>query len=67
LAVCSRPFSRLPVGSQYQALMPQAAGALAAGAAALLVGQVARAVFDQASAAQQLVALERARTGSEQP
>jgi hypothetical protein len=49
------------------AQMRQAAGALAGGVAALLVGQLARAVFDQASAAQQLVALERARTESEHP
>jgi hypothetical protein len=47
------------------AVLPQAAGALAAGAAALLVGQAARALFDQASAARELAAIERARSGSD--
>lgn len=43
------------------AVLPQAAGAMAAGAAALLVGQAARALFDQASAVRELAAIERAR------
>jgi hypothetical protein len=48
------------------AMLPQAVGVLAAGAAALLVGQVARALFDQASATRELAALARAKTGSDQ-
>jgi hypothetical protein len=41
--------------------LPQAAGAIVGGAAALLVAQAMRALFDQASAARELVAIERAR------
>lgn len=43
----------------------QALGALAAGAAALLIGEAARALFDQANAARELVALERERAGDD--
>jgi hypothetical protein len=46
-------------------LMPRAAGALLAGAASLLGGQMARALFDQASATRELLALERAKAGLE--
>jgi hypothetical protein len=69
-ATAAVEFAQVPALQPYNlsfALLPQAAGALAAGVAALLVGQVARAVFDQASAALQLVAFERTRAGSEQP
>ncbi len=45
--------------------LPHAAGALLAGALALLLGQMARALFDQASAARELVAIERARVEDE--
>jgi hypothetical protein len=48
------------------AMLPQAVGVLAAGGAALLVGQAARALFDQASATRELAALERAKAGSDQ-
>ena len=48
------------------AMLPQAVGMLAAGGAALLVGQAARALFDQASATRELAALERAKAGSDQ-
>ena len=40
-----------------------AAGLLIAGSAAALAGQIARALFDQASAARDLLALERAKVG----
>ena len=46
-------------------VLPQAAGALLAGAATVLLGQAARALFDQASATRELVAIERAKAGSE--
>ena len=46
--------------------LPHAAGALLAGALALLLGQAARALFDQASATQELAAIERARIEGEQ-
>ena len=46
-------------------LLPRAAGALLAGAASLLGGQMARALFDQASATRELLALERAKAGLE--
>jgi hypothetical protein len=48
------------------AMLPHAVGLLAAGGAALLVGQAARALFDQASATRELAALERAKAGSDQ-
>ena len=48
------------------AMLPQAVGVLAAGGAALLVGQAARALFDQASATRELAALERAKAESDQ-
>lgn len=46
-------------------VLPRAAGALLAGAATLLCGQAARALFDQASATRELVAMERAKAGNE--
>lgn len=46
-------------------LLTMAAGASLAGATALLLSQVARALFDQASATRELVAMERARTGDD--
>jgi hypothetical protein len=46
-------------------VLSRAAGALLVGAATLLLGQVARALFDQASAARELVAIERAKAGRE--
>jgi hypothetical protein len=48
------------------AMLPQAVGMLAAGGAALLVGQAARALFDQASATRELAALGRAKAESDQ-
>jgi hypothetical protein len=48
-----------------QGLLMMAAGALLAGAAALLLSQVARALFDQASATRELVAMKRARAGDD--
>jgi hypothetical protein len=68
-ATAAVEFAQVPILQPYNlsfALLPQAAGALAAGAVTLLAGQVARALFDQASAARQLVALERARAASDQ-
>jgi hypothetical protein len=47
-------------------LLQLVAGALLAGAASLLCGQAARALFDQASATRELVAIERAKAGAEQ-
>jgi hypothetical protein len=47
-------------------MLPQAAGALLAGTVTLLLGQAARALFDQASAVRELVAIERAKSGREQ-
>jgi hypothetical protein len=46
-------------------LLPRAAGALLAGAASLLCGQMARALFDQASATRELVSIERVKAGLE--
>ena len=46
-------------------VLPRAAGALLAGAVSLLCGQMARALFDQASATRELVAIERAKAGLE--
>jgi hypothetical protein len=54
-----RPF-RLGLGTALQL-----AGAFLAGLAIVLLGQVARALFDQASASRELLALTRARTGGE--
>ena len=47
-------------------VLPQAVGALLAGAVTLLLGQAARALFDHASAARELVAIERAKAGRDQ-
>jgi hypothetical protein len=47
-------------------MLPLAVGVLAAGGAALLVGQAARALFDQASATRELAALGRAKAESDQ-
>jgi hypothetical protein len=46
-------------------LLPWAAGALLVGAVSLLCGQMARALFDQASATRELVAIERVKAGLE--
>ena len=46
-------------------VLPRAAGALLAGAVTLLCGQMARALFDRASAARELVAIERAKANLE--
>jgi hypothetical protein len=46
-------------------VLPRAAGALLAGAVSLLCGQMARALFDHASAARELVAIERAKAARE--
>jgi hypothetical protein len=50
-----------------RSVMFRAAGALLAGAFALLAGQALRALFDQASAARELVALERQRADGHDP
>jgi hypothetical protein len=56
---------QVPQGLRLDFATPiQAVGALAAGAGALLVGEAARALFDQANAARELVALERGRHGT---
>jgi hypothetical protein len=47
------------------AVFPQAASALAAGALALLIGQAARAIFDQANAIRGLTPLEWERPSSD--
>jgi hypothetical protein len=44
-------------------VLTRALTALLGGAASLLLGQLARALFDQASAARELVAIERAKIG----
>ena len=55
---------RLNLGS---AMLPQAAGAAAGRRRGRCsVGQVARALFDQANATRELVAIERAKAGSDQ-
>jgi len=46
-------------------LLPRAVGALLVGAASLLCGQMARALFDQARAMRELVAIERVKAGLE--
>jgi hypothetical protein len=46
-------------------VLPRAAGALLAGAVTLLCGQIARALFEQASATRELVAIERAKAARE--
>jgi hypothetical protein len=46
-------------------VLPRAAGVLLAGAVTLLCGQMARALFDQASATRELVAIERAKAARE--
>jgi hypothetical protein len=62
-------FAHIPVPQELKltySLLPRAAGALLAGAASLLCGQAARALFDHANAARELVAIERAKAGSVQ-
>jgi hypothetical protein len=48
-------------------VLPQAAGALLIGALLLLLGQAARALFDQAGAARELLAIERTKALREDP
>jgi hypothetical protein len=69
LVAAAAEFAQLPPPQVVRldfATPPQAAGALAAGAVALLIGEGARALFDQASAVRELVALARARAGDGQ-
>ena len=48
-------------------ILMQMPGAMLGGALVVLCGQAVRALFDQANAAQELVALERARAGGTDP
>ena len=67
-AAAAAEFAQVPAPQDLRlgyGLLARAAGALLAGAAALLCGQVARALFDQASATRELVAIERAKAGGE--
>lgn len=67
-AATTAEFAQLPAPPDLKlgyGLLTQTAGALLAGATALLLGQAARALFDQASATRELVAIERAKAGDE--
>ena len=54
-----------PLAYGLAAMIAMVAGAIAAGMFLVLIGQSARAVFDQADATRELVALERAKAGHE--
>lgn len=66
--VAAEEFAQVPVPQELRlgfGLPILAAVAFVAGASALLLAQVARALFDQASAIRELVAMERARADDE--